>query len=403
MRFKRCRKATAIGWLAVGVVGLHPTALRAQPCPLVDRGSPVDGVTTITVISPETECTDNPLFLGWHCMVLRSEANDNGVAYQVDVRWNLPGPSPRGSFTWMKGGDSTGSIRATSIFAQQAQDDLAAMHAIRTIEVRFLGAGTMTPPRNGFVNISAVYADVLEFLVTQGIASGVVGHYGNSGGSMMGANALAYHEIEQLIDGIVLGGGPFWTDLAAVCTDPNSAIFEPDPEGRAKFDGWNWTELNGGTFCEDMAAQSAPPYPCRSTLGPLADADYPDVIVAVMVGTEDDPWIDASATDYWNLITAERKTFDRPVAPHPVFASEDGAATIARRIIEIVNLTTPLAGDTTCDGTINLSDAEALVLALIAPESYQTAFPGCNGADVNGDGLWNGGDIAPFLAVLTAP
>lgn len=47
-----------------------PVIVVGQPCPIVDRGSPVDGETTIVVIDPKELCTDNQLFTGWNCMTL---------------------------------------------------------------------------------------------------------------------------------------------------------------------------------------------------------------------------------------------------------------------------------------------------------------------------------------------
>ena len=309
---------------------------HAQACPLVDRGSPTDGVTTISVLSPAAPCTD-PLFAGWQCLVVRSSANDNGALYDIDVRWNRVGQSARATFTWLVGGASLAFMREESVFAQQVQDDLDANERIRTVDLKFLGAGTAAPPRNGFVNIAAVYADLLEYLVAQGIAEGVLGHHGNSGGSMMGANALAYHRLDEVLDGVVFGGGPFWSDLRAVCTEPASPMYGTLAV-QQNVDGWNWGDL-GGTYCVDHV-ESDPSYECRSTLGPDADASYPGLIVSVLVGTADafNPWIDASASDYWQKIVAERKTFDRPNAPHLVVGSQVGADAVYQRIVEIADL-----------------------------------------------------------------
>jgi len=392
-------------WCLV-LIGLGSAAAYGQPCPIVDRGSPVDGVTTITVISGPAPCVGDPLFAGWQCMTVQSNANDNGVTYDIDIRWNHVGQTPRGSFTWLSGGPSTESMRQVAPTSQQAQDELEAQDQIRTIEVRYLGAfGSETPPRNGFPNVSATYADVLEFLVFNGIAQGVVGHYGNSAGSMQGANALAYHGMEQLLDGVVFGGGPFETDLQQVCTDPNSPIFGLLMM-RQRVDQLNWFDLNGGTFCEDMAAQSDPPYECRSLLGVEADSDYPNLMVSVIVGTLDqfNPWMTNSAADYLQNITVQDKTFDRPEGVgHAVYTSSLGAQLVAQRIRDIVNAKAPVMGDANCDGMVNFNDVGDFVLALIDPGLYQSVYPGCIGADVNADGMTDGEDISPFVSVLVGP
>lgn len=312
-----------------------PAALaRAQACPIVDRGDPRDGVTTATVVVPVADCSA-PLFLGWRCLTVRSEANDNDAVYLVEVRFNLPGVAVRGSFTWLKGGDSTGSIREDSVWGRQVQDTLAEVDRVRTIELVFRGQGTKTPPRNGFVNISSVYADLLELLVSLGVAEGVLGHYGNSGGSMMGANALAYHRLDEVLDGVVLGGGPFWSDLRATCTDPGSPVFGA-ANLRETVDDWVWREIDGSTYCTDMDPSPEPAYECRSTLGSEARRSYPSLRVSVLVGTRDDPWIDASASEWWLEVAARSKSFDRPDAPHLVVDSEDGANRVYQRITEMV-------------------------------------------------------------------
>lgn len=366
----------------IGLIGLGSVVAHAQPCPIVDRGDPTDGITTITVTGGPAPCIGDPLFAGGQCMTVQSDANDNGVTYDIDIRWNHVGQTPRGSFTWLSGGPSIESMRSVAPTAQQAQDTLETQEQIRTIEVRYLGTlGSETPPRNGFPNISATFADVLEFLVFNGIAEGVVGHYGNSAGSIQGANALAYHDMEQLLDGVVFGGGPFFTDLRQVCTDPTSPIFGT-LSTRQRTDELNWLDLNGGTFCEDMAPQSDPPYECRSLLGIEADSVYPNLIVSVIVGTLDqfNPWMNNSATDYLQKITALRKTFDRPVGViHAVYTTELGAQLVSQRIREIVNTKAPTTGDVNCDGLLNLDAPPALVLALINPSLYQSAFPGCVG------------------------
>lgn len=60
----------------------------------------------------------------------------------------------------------------------------------------------------------------------------------------------------------------------------------------------------------------------------------------------------------------------------------------------------PAAGDVNCDGAVNAADAAALLLALVRPADYAAAYPGCGGADVNGDTATDGRDVAALVAVL---
>lgn len=61
--------------------------------------------------------------------------------------------------------------------------------------------------------------------------------------------------------------------------------------------------------------------------------------------------------------------------------------------------------DPGCDGALNVGDADALVLALLDPAAYNTAFPGCYiwSADFNQDGRIDGLDIQAFAGLVLAP
>ena len=204
--------------------------------------------------------------------------------------------------------------------------------------IKFLGNGTNTMPRNGYTNMSAVYADVLEWLHATGIAQGVIGHYGNSGGAMMGANALTYHRAHQILDGAVFGGGPFWSDVESICLAQGTPLFG-DLFQRGRADLLNWQDIDGTTPCTNLAPTADPRYACRSTLGPAGDSDYPATIVALIVGTLDsnNPWMDAMVSDYFAKVTARGKSFDRPSnTGHEVMNFQEGADAVLQRIREIV-------------------------------------------------------------------
>ncbi|MBK8916014.1 MAG: hypothetical protein IPM64_15700 [Phycisphaerales bacterium] len=59
-------------------------------------------------------------------------------------------------------------------------------------------------------------------------------------------------------------------------------------------------------------------------------------------------------------------------------------------------------GDMNCDGVVTNFDIDPFVLALVDPEAWAIAYPGCpilNG-DVNGDGAFTNFDIDPFVDLL---
>lgn len=314
--------------------GLAP---RPHGCPIVQRGFVQDGITTITGIVPPAPCNVGPVWAGWQCMTLQSDANAReGPTYRIQVRWNLVGGNPDASFTWMIGDASTVFLRDVTSEAQRVQDTLAAEN-VRTIEMAFLNSGTNTMPRNGYPNISAVYADLLEYLVEQGIAVGIRGSFGNSGGGLMTANALAYQRVKLLLDGVVYGSSPFWTDLEPVCADPTSPYYGSQWT-RARADVLNWTDVEGTSPCTAGAPEADPSYGCRSLLGPDADTDYPNLFVSVVLGTQDTllAWIDPSATEYLRRVNTFQETFDIVDSGHNLMNWVAGADMVLLRIREIV-------------------------------------------------------------------
>jgi hypothetical protein len=324
----------AVTALAVAASFVPGAETARAICPIVNRGSPTDRVTTVTLVSAPAPCVGDPLWAGWQCAVLQSDANDNGISYQFEVRWNRHGLPVNGTVTWLQ---AAGRVfhRENTTYAAGVQDTLATVDGVRSVELRGTGEAFLTAPRNGFPNVSAVYADLLEFLIAKRVVEGVRCHYGNSAGTMIGANALAYHGVDQLLDGVVFGGGPYWANLELTCLDSSYGTASE----RDDIDQWNWLEFNATTPCTAFDPSPDPTYACRSTLGPDADTDYTGLRVAVIIGKQDPflPWIDAEATDWFQRIEAESKTFDRPVGVgHTVFNFVGGATLALQRIREII-------------------------------------------------------------------
>ena len=69
-----------------------------------------------------------------------------------------------------------------------------------------------------------VYADVIHWLVDNGVHEGVMGHFGSSAGAATGAAALANHGLDTVLDGIVYGAGPTFIDLET--SFPESEFFD---------------------------------------------------------------------------------------------------------------------------------------------------------------------------------
>ena len=62
-------------------------------------------------------------------------------------------------------------------------------------------------------------------------------------------------------------------------------------------------------------------------------------------------------------------------------------------------------GDVNRDGTVDVLDVDAFVLALVDPGAFAGAYPDGDfeNADVNADGSVNGDDIQPFVQLVLSP
>jgi hypothetical protein len=325
--------------------------VRSQVCDLVQGGDPTDGITTVTVLVPEAACGDINL-LGFRCMTLRSTANNTGSNYDVQIAWNLPGQTVRGTFFWISGDGGTVMLR-NSAPAKTVQNDLATTSNIRTIETRWLDVdGYHVFPSNGPINISEVVMDLLEYLIAQGIMSGVHGYVGVSGGTQLAADALAYHDGTAILDGLVLAGGPTFVDLEQECTNPGGSNLYANATQRDKVDLYNYTDL-GSQPCIANDPNPSPPYVCRSTITPSALKAFPNEAVHLVIGTDESDWIQSTSSYYFDNVQSLTLTYEQPAAPHNVFATTAGAEAAKARILSVVTRFESGAGAVP-DGTLTM-------------------------------------------------
>jgi hypothetical protein len=300
-----------------------------KTCPVAVRTA-----STIRVLSGPQPCSDGPNWAGWNCVLLESTANNNGAVYQLEVRWNLVGQTVRGSWTWLTGAASDTFFRDGQNLAIQAQDQLATQDQVRSIETRFVG-GRGASPRNGDVNLAVVYVDMYHWLVDNGVSQGVIGHFGSSAGAATGAAAVANHKLHELLDGIVYGAGPTFIVLDTVCTPSTDVVL------RRGLDDRTWVDLTGQRPCEQMRPDLADPsFDCMSILGSEADLDYPNTIVAVLLGDQDPDlgFIEPQARLYVSMITAQQTSVDvLPATPHNVLKTTAGLAKALEKIRAIVD------------------------------------------------------------------
>jgi hypothetical protein len=96
----------------------------------------------------------------------------------------------------------------------------------------------------------------------------------------------------------------------------------------------------------------------------------------------------------------------RPIGPRPIHSHEpkwlraDGYAQAGGVYPWAASC---IAGDADCDGFITDQDTDAFFLAVANPEQFRQVYRGCEitcGNDINGDGVVDHRDIAPFIACM---
>ncbi len=367
----------------------------AQDCDIVERGSILDGVTTVADLVPETDCVA-PSVQGWRCLTIVSTANSNGVQYEIELRWNLADQAAAGTFCWLAGGEGREFLRDISLNLRNVQDELALTDDVRSIEMRFLNlAGYAELPRNGFTNISAVTADVLEFLQTRGLLEGTRGFVAQSRATEMLGHAMAYHDAAALLDGVVMAAGPYFVDLRETCTNPASPIYGEFLQ-KTQADTWNWRSL-GDSPCFEGAADPTPDYDCRSLLGSLAQVDFPDLSCDIAIGTDDDAWNLVAADYYMAGLAVRSGGVVALVGGHSILNEPVGADWALERVRAILAASTTCAGDVNGDGVVNLAD-----LGVLLANFGAVGVPREQG-DLDDDGDVDLADLGVLLAAFGAP
>jgi hypothetical protein len=146
-----------------------------------------------------------------------------------------------------------------------------------------------------------------------------------------------------------------------------------------------------------------------------ANPPYTEIAVQCVIG--DEPWggscIDADGNpsetevwrtaEMWDVATATGLTPDTNYCWRTKARNGDGLETETSGWACSRTEEGGLVGDMNCDGVVALTDINPFVLAISAPEAWQTAYPDCGilNGDVNGDGSFDLKDINPFVLLLS--
>ncbi|MFC1979001.1 fibronectin type III domain-containing protein [Chloroflexota bacterium] len=277
-------------------------------------------------------------------LVSQEEIGDNQVCYTVTVDdGGLPtreaqirayhNDSSNGAVIFLGGGFGTSWYGDSSWGCQPETINVMRNNGYETYEIAWTGEqGWATGcSGQGYKLATGAFADLVRWIASD-IADNpdAIGITGHSGGSVQISYGLAIHGLEDVLDVVVLTGGPIHADLVW-------AGYEYPAVGpRSKIDyvmGW----LDNGDYCAtqtylDWVVQALQ---AESLVSPLADeirdCHYHDTKVVFVEG-ENDVVIDASEI-YYDAITSEKDWIVVPGVGHGVPGDTNGAAIIQEQLL----------------------------------------------------------------------
>jgi hypothetical protein len=190
----------------------------------------------------------------------------------------------------------------------------------------------------GLKAVMCAYAEVVEWIADIRASNpAVMGATGNSGGSMQIGYGLASHGLDEILDAVVLSGGPPTSDAWDVCFGSGQL---PQPRGGTSvLMDHVLGFLGDGDYCQWGAGPEEAEETARresivsSEPGEVRDYDYPSTVVSFVEGGNDRSNI-PRAQLYFDAIKSA-KTWDLlPGVPHSVQNNPDGAAKIRERLFE---------------------------------------------------------------------
>jgi len=314
--------------------GAGQALLSIQQVASIDPVTEAQGVPCLALDAQDGAVARVPYpYTDWRCEDIQITDNEGGH-FDIRLRWNRPGLASRASLVWLAGGDgrqSHGEFEQGVVGAADSRSlrtRLAEDAAIRSVEIQFLNHppgqpvladvpglwGYWSAPQAGYPRVARVYRMVLERLhqAPMNLLSGDwTTLVGSSNGATVVGFALAYENIDGLVDRAVFISGPFLADVGRECRDPGYPAYMGVNDGRAgQIPGDTIRGLvsawNGWQDCRNPGLDLWG----RSLLDPGAQRDFPELDVAVLMGETDiyGAWILASNQLWFQAIEAQSKS-----------------------------------------------------------------------------------------------
>jgi len=280
-------------------------------------------VESVQLIS-QTDCGDNQ-----NCYHVKVECADLAPR-EAEIRASH-NPDSNGTVVFLSGGWGKGW------YGDASEHHIGIINGMRdegyeTYEIKWLGEfgwGTDNFGQ-GFKKLSCGTSEIIRWIVTD-IASNpdVVGATGHSGGANELAYGLALHGLENVLDVVVLTGGPARSNLVDLCQ-----IDAPMVKGLVDYvmgwqDNGDYCQAGGGPEWVVQALQAesiVSPLP-----GELRDYHYPNTRVGFVEG-EFDVFAPLGQI-FYDAITSEKSWVVLPGVGHGVPNDPGGAATILEMLL----------------------------------------------------------------------
>lgn len=267
----------------------------------------------------------------------------DGLAERHAQVRRFDGKGSRGTVVFSTGGSGRG--RYNKLEQRRRTQNELIKAGFEVFQIEWLGdEGWLTGVwGSGFSRATCAYAEVLRWIVAERARnSEVVCAQGNSGGSIQSGYGLAVHGLEDLLDMVIMSGGPPVTRLDDYCFGDLEALRErrPPPEprrlastGRTLVDqalGWHGV----GDHCkriDEVPPGEAIELAQRDSLvspsaGVTRDFDYPHTKVNFVESVDDRAA--AQGRIYFDAVQSAKAWYEFPGDFHRIDDTEAGASKI---------------------------------------------------------------------------
>ena len=310
----------------IALVAILIVAVTAAGYYISQKAStPTDTELGVSLLS-QTSCEENQTcyLVSVDCEGLALREAEIRVYHNPDSKGGVIFVSGAWGRSWYGGGGEN-SIQTVNVMQDEGYE---------TYEIRWLGERGWGTDNfgQGFKKLSCGFAKLVQWIVTN-VANNPenVGATGHSGGANEIAYGLALHELENILDVVVLTGGPARSNLIDLCN------IEGWPGVKELVDyvmGW----LDNGNYCQtgQFPEEIEHALQAESIVSPLTnetrDYHYPNTQVVFVEGELD--VVTNNGRIFYDTITSEKSWFVLTGVGHGIPNDSSGSTTIQEMLLD---------------------------------------------------------------------